>query len=144
MAGGKEELSMRITYGALVERNKLLLCSPHSSDPHDESRDSGRGCSGPTMSLEKQRRQKKGQDQTRAQSSSGKRSKSKQEHKGSERHAEGTHRSVAGSHGDRLNKTAEHGDRSSVWSQYEHRRVEKALSKWSGDPAKLDPVIRAW
>ncbi len=30
------------------------------------------------------------------------------------------------------------------WSRHENRKVEKALSKWSGDMAKLKPVILTW
>ena len=30
------------------------------------------------------------------------------------------------------------------WSRHENRKIERALAKWQGDVAKLDPIIQAW
>ena len=73
----------------------------------------------------------------------GKRAKFKPESRGSELRGRTTHRSASGGR-DGGSIGPEQGDLSSGWSQHEHRKVEKMLSRWSGDVAKLKPVIKAW
>lgn len=170
----KDSLStLRITYEALEERNKLMMTDYSAPlGTAGESSDKSRTTRGilyvpPTTDLvpkENRGRRHQGKsscDQTRSvtpqsrlqlsdrvvgatreKTPSGKRSKAKQEYRGSERH-ERTRKSAGGSPRDGPDKTAGQ-DLSCGWSQHEHKRVERALSKWSGDLAKLDPVIRAW
>lgn len=40
--------------------------------------------------------------------------------------------------------TSEEDELKAEWNRHENRKIEKALAKWSGDVAKLDPVIQAW
>lgn len=171
----KESLStLRITYEALEEKNKLIMGDSHKPPVGESSAEcrtsSTRGILylPPTTDLvskEKQGRRHKGKSRhdqtksmtpqsrlqlsdhttpttTREKTPSGKRSKAKQEYRGSEKH-ERTHKSADGSSRGQ-DKTAGQGDLSCGWSQHEYKRVERALSKWSGDLEKLDPVFRAW
>lgn len=150
--------TLKISYEALVERSKLLVDPENSNGNPNKSTASGAGCTRgmlhlpSTTKLEKQRRRNRGkshQDQDRSMTHksttdhglvteiSGKRSKFKQESRGSELC---TSRPARSSRDGGLDQ----GDLSSGWSQHEHKRVEKLLSRWSGDVAKLKPVIRAW
>lgn len=39
---------------------------------------------------------------------------------------------------------SDHDSLKADWSRHENRKIERVLSKWTGDVTKLDPVIQTW
>lgn len=154
--GGKEEplSTLRITYEALVERNKLLMSEspvdtgllylvPTTDQPQKEKQNWSKKKSGPEearLMTPQQRLDRSMQEKTPSR----RRSKSNQECRGSNGHLR---TSGAGwNHRGEPTKTwsTEQEDLIGGWSRHENRRIERALSRWSGDPAKLNPMIVMW
>lgn len=180
---GKESLcTLKITYEALEERNKLLRSEPSdppvdavedSSNDHPKINSTG-GTRGllylpPTMDITpkekrtRRNRRRSRRDQTRlttpqdtlqpsdhitrATQEVPKRSKSSRGSEQRERilhKARHNHNVEPAKTGVNTGVNTEQGDSAHGWNQYENRRIERTLSRWSGDPAKLDPVIRIW